>query len=76
MRNGADPIKVVSGHPPSWPEGPVFKAEVGSSHILELGCPLGRFPRSLGNLRRWGNSGRTLRIETTGGLITPTSRGI
>lgn len=76
MRNKADPIKVVSGHPPSWPEGHGFKAEVGPSHILELGRPLSRFPRILGNLRRWGSSGRTLRIETTGGLITPTSRGV
>lgn len=26
MRNGADPIKVVSGHPPPWPEEHGFKA--------------------------------------------------
>lgn len=46
---------------------------MGPPHSLELGCPLGRLsglrgPFRLGNLRRWGSSGQTLRIEATGGL--------
>lgn len=35
-----------------------------------------RGPFRLGNLRRRGSSGLTLRIEATGGLSTPTSRGV